>query len=176
MPFRPQPKTPNGKTQWREVKVGLLVRLGHRLTRTGQQLTRLLRRRLVAVLGDIDTFIPLIQLEAQLQSYQSAPQVVWLSDGGRGFWRVYRQCFDGYAIGILDFYHAAGHLWRATVALFDGQSPDGMGWFRRSLQARSQKVLKLYLAIDSSIVEIFDKSLCSKGRGLCSRESDRRGI
>ena len=90
-----------------------------------------MRRRLVAVLGDIDTFIPLIQLEAQLQSYQSAPQVIWLSDGGRGFWRVYRQCFDGYAIGILDFYHAAGHLWRATVALFDGHSPDAMGWFKR---------------------------------------------
>jgi len=47
---------------------------------------------------------------------------------------------------------------------------------RRSLQALSQKVLKLYLAIDSSIVEIFDKSLCSKGLKLCSLESDRRGI
>jgi type I restriction enzyme M protein len=34
---------------------------------------------------------------------------------------------------------------------------------RRSLQALSQKVLKLYLAIDSSVVEIFDKSLCSNG-------------
>jgi hypothetical protein len=66
--FRPQSKTPKGKTQWREVKVGLLVRMGHRLTRTGKQVTRLLHRRLVAVLGDIDTFIPLIQLEAQLQS------------------------------------------------------------------------------------------------------------
>ena len=132
VPLGPQPKTPKGKTQWREVKVGLLVRLGSRLTRAGTQVTRLLRRRLVAVLGDIDTFIPVIQLEAQLQSYQSAPQVIWLSDGGRGFWRVYRQCFDGYAIGILDFYHAAGHLWRATVALFGSHSPDAIGWFKRS--------------------------------------------
>ena len=49
VPFRPQPKTPKGKTQWREVKVGLLVRLGSRLTRAGTQVTRLLRRRLVAV-------------------------------------------------------------------------------------------------------------------------------
>jgi len=47
---------------------------------------------------------------------------------------------------------------------------------RRSLQALSQKVLKLYLAIDSSIVEICDRSLCSRGLGLCSLESDRRGI
>jgi hypothetical protein len=131
VPFRPEPNTPKGKIQWREVKVGLLVRLGHRITRAGKQVTRLYRRRLVAVLGDIDTFIPRIQLEAQLQSYQSAPQVIWLSDGGRGFWRVYRQCFAHCAIGILDFYHAAGHLWRATAALFDGHSPDAIQWFKR---------------------------------------------
>lgn len=131
VPFRPNPKTPKGKIQWREIKVGLLVRLGHRITRAGKQVTRLYHRRLVAVLGDIDRFIPRIQLEAQLQSYQSAPQVMWLSDGGRGFWRVYRQCFANYAIGILDFYHAAGHLWRATAALFDGHSPDAIQWFKR---------------------------------------------
>ena len=131
VPFRPTPKTPKGKIQWREIKVGLLVRLGYRITRAGKQVTRLYHRRLVAVLGDIDRFIPRIQLEAQLQSYQSAPQVIWLSDGGRGFWRVYRQCFANCAIGILDFYHAAGHLWRATAALFDGHSPDAIQWFKR---------------------------------------------
>jgi hypothetical protein len=130
VPFRPNPKTP-GKIQWREIKVGLLVRLGHRITRAGKKVTRLCRRRLVAVLGDVDTFIPRIHLEAQLQSYACAPQVIWLSDGGRGFWRVYRQCFADCAIGILDFYHAAGHLWRATVALFDGHSPDAIHWFKR---------------------------------------------
>ena len=131
VPFRPTPKTPKGKIQWREIKVGLLVRLGYRITRAGKQVTRLYHRRLVAVLGDIDRFIPRIQLEAQLQSYQSAPQLIWLSDGGRGFWRVYRQCFANCAIGILDFYHAAGHLWRATAALFDGHSPDAIQWFKR---------------------------------------------
>ena len=131
VPFRPTPKTPKGKIQWREIKVGLLVRLGYRITRAGKQVTRLYHRRLVAVLGDIDRFIPRIQLEAQLQSYQSAPQPIWLSDGGRGFWRVYRQCFANCAIGILDFYHAAGHLWRATAALFDGHSPDAIQWFKR---------------------------------------------
>ena len=32
---------------------------------------------------------------------------------------------------ILDFYHAAGHLWRATVALFGEQSADALRWFQR---------------------------------------------
>ena len=84
VPFRPQPKTPKGKTRWREVKVGLLARLGQRLTRAGKTVTQLYHRRLVAVLGDIDAFIPRIQFEAYLQSVESAPHVLWLSDGGRG--------------------------------------------------------------------------------------------
>jgi hypothetical protein len=58
VPFRPEHNTPKGKTQWREIKVGLLVRLGHRITRAGKQIARLCRRRLVAVLGDIDTLYP----------------------------------------------------------------------------------------------------------------------
>jgi hypothetical protein len=130
VPFRPQPNTPKGKTQWREVKVGLLARLGQRLTRAGKTVTRLYHRRLVAVLGDIDAFIPRIQFESHLQSMDTAPHVLWLSDGGCGFWRVYRQCFAHCAIGILDFYHAAGHLWRATTALFDGRSMEAHQWFK----------------------------------------------
>ncbi len=31
-PFRPKPGTPEGKTVWREVKVGILARLGQRVT------------------------------------------------------------------------------------------------------------------------------------------------
>ena len=54
VPFRPEGGTPRGKIRWREVKVGVLARLGQHRTRTGQVVTRLTQRRLVAVLGDID--------------------------------------------------------------------------------------------------------------------------
>lgn len=151
VPFRPNPKTTKGKTRWREVKVGLFTRLGQHLTRSRKQVTRLCHRRLVAVLGDIDTFIPLMQMEAQRQSVDAGPKVVWLSDGGRGFWRVYRQCFAHCAMGILDFYHAAGHLWRATAALFDCRSPEAKHWFKkwRSLLRHGQHhaVLKSLTAL-----------------------------
>jgi hypothetical protein len=132
VPFRPTPKTAKGKIQWREVKVGILARLGTRLTRSGVEVPKLLHRRLVAVLGDIDQFIPPLQLEAQRQAFESAPQVVWLSDGGRGFWRVYRTCFRHCAVAVLDFFHAAGHLARATQALFgEKHSAQARAWFRR---------------------------------------------
>ena len=64
VPFRPHSKTPKGKIVWREVKVAILARLGQHQTKTGESVTRLHRRRLVAVLGDIDALKPRLQLEA----------------------------------------------------------------------------------------------------------------
>src|SRR5215831_15000645 len=53
VPFRPDAGAPRGKSRWREVKVGVLARLRPHHTRTGQRVTRLAQRRLVAVLGDM---------------------------------------------------------------------------------------------------------------------------
>ena len=61
-------------------------------------------------------------LEALRQKWQSAPKVIWISDGGKGFWNLYRQCFAQGAIAILDFYHAAQNLWKAAAAAFDGRT------------------------------------------------------
>ena len=33
-----------------------------------------------------------------------ASQVVWLSDGARGLWRLFEERFTAYGTGILDFY------------------------------------------------------------------------
>jgi len=87
VPFRPTPHSPKGKTLWQEIKVGILARLGSRISKAGERLPQLLHHRVVAVLGNIDEFIPRIRLEARKQSFESAPGVIWLSDGGRGFWR-----------------------------------------------------------------------------------------
>lgn len=84
VPFRPEAGTPQGKTLWREVKVAILARWGRHITRTGQEVPRLERRRLVAVLGDLDALSPRLWLEAVRQGILSAQQVVWLSDGARG--------------------------------------------------------------------------------------------
>jgi hypothetical protein len=139
-PFRPKAGSPKGKTVWREVKVGILVRLGQRLTKTGQQVTQLTQRRLVAVLGDIDELNPRLWLEAVRQGVLSSQQVVWLSDGGRGFWRLFEARFAKYATGILDFYHAAQNLWKGGKAWLDGRTQRARDWFRttRRLLRRGQ--------------------------------------
>ena len=129
VPFRPVAGRPQGRTVWREVKVGVLARLSSRLTRTGKQTAQLVQRRLVAVLGSVDDLAPRLWLEAVRQGMLSAETVVWLCDGGLGFWRLFRERFASYAIGILDFYHAAQNLWKGARAWLDGRTGQARQWF-----------------------------------------------
>ena len=133
VPMRPHQGQPKGSTKWREVKVGILVRLGSHINRKGREICRLHQRRLVAVLGDIDALQPRLMLEALRQKWQKAKTVVWISDGGKGFWRLYHQCFSPVApvaVAVLDFYHAAQNLWKAAAAGFDGRTKKARQWFK----------------------------------------------
>ncbi len=132
VPFRPQEKTPSGATQWREVKVGVIARLGAYFTRSGKTATRLHQRRLIAVLGNINDLCPRLMLEAIRSGLHRASKVVWLSDGGVGFWNLYYQYLAPLnVIGVLDFYHAAGHLWSAAAAYKDGRTREAKNWFKQ---------------------------------------------
>ena len=129
VPFRPDAGAPRGKIRWREVTVGVLARLGQQRTRTGQRVTRLQPRRLVAVLGDIAMRKPRLWLEALRQDILRAPQVVWLSAGARGLWRLDDERLAASAVGILDLYHAAQHLWKRAAAWRDGRPTKAHRWF-----------------------------------------------
>ena len=125
VPFRPIDGSPKGKTRWREVKVGILARLGKRVN-GGKQLVQ---RRLVAFLGTKDDFAPRLWLEGVKQGVKEAKWVAWLSDGGSGYWSIYYHYFEQYATGILDFYHAAQNLWKGAKAGFDGRTSTAKQWF-----------------------------------------------
>ena len=72
---------------------------------------------------------PRLWLEALRQGIVRAPQVIWLSDGGRGLWRLFEERFAGHARGILDFYHAAQQLWKGAAAWLDGRTTRSRRWF-----------------------------------------------
>jgi len=129
VPFRPEAGQPAGKIQWRAINVGVLARLGQPRTRTGQVVLRLQQRRLVAVLGDSEALKLRLWLEAGRQGIVTAPRVVWLSDGGRELWHLFEERFARYATGVLDFYHAAQHLWKAAAAWLDGRTTQARRWF-----------------------------------------------
>jgi len=144
-PFRPTAGSRQGKTVWREVKVGVLARLGERITRTGKRVPYLSQRRLVAVLGDIEAFGARLWLASIQQGLLSSPHVVWLSDGGQGFWRLFDERFATYATGVLDFYHAAQNLWKGSKFWLDGRTQRARNWFvkarRRLRRGKTNKVL-----------------------------------
>lgn len=127
------------------MKVGLFARLSPRLNRNGEPVTRLQQRRLVAVLGDMATFQPRLQLEAFRQGIETASQVVWLSDEARGFWQLFEACFSHLAVGIFDFYHAAAYLWQAADAYQDGLPEIGRRWGLRAYGISSDTVMSTAL-------------------------------
>jgi len=129
VPFRPQAGSPKGATVWREVKVAVLARLGRRRNRLGRTVTTLRQRRLVAVLGDIDQLARRLRLEALRQGLLSAPRVVWVSDGARGLWRLYRETLADLGVtGVLDFYHTVGQLWTAAEVWYCQYLPSAHQW------------------------------------------------
>jgi hypothetical protein len=129
VPFRPTRGTPQGKTRWREVKVGILARLSSRVSHLGRTVTHLVHRRVVAVLGSVDDLRPRLWGEALRQGILTAPCVAWLSDGGRGLWRIFQEQFAAYAVGILDFYHVMEHVWHGAKVWFDGRTRQARHWF-----------------------------------------------
>ncbi|QYO64350.1 hypothetical protein [Leptolyngbya sp. 7M] len=112
----PPPNRAKGKIGYQEVKVALLARLGSRLKRSGESVTQLMQRRLVAVRGAIYDLQDRLQIEAHQQGIETAPQVAWISDGASGLWGLFERCFAPIALGILDFYHACEHLNEAAQA------------------------------------------------------------
>jgi hypothetical protein len=129
VPCRPTGGQPTGKTRWQAINVGVLARLGQHRTRTGTVVTRRHHRRLVAVLGGVDALQPRWWLAAVRQGIRQAPQVVGLRDGARGWWRLYAERLAAYAVGLLDFYHAAQSLWQGAAAWRDGRPPQARRWF-----------------------------------------------
>ena len=123
VPFRPHGGSPKGKTRWGEVKVAIVARLSRWVNRRGRLVTQLAQRRLVAVHGGLDALQARLWLEALRQQVCSIAYVIWLSDGGRGFWNLFERCFKRLGvIGILDFYHAAQYLYKGAKAAFDGRT------------------------------------------------------
>lgn len=129
VPFRPNEGNPEGKTVWQEIKVGILTRLGKRITSKGQEVSIMVRRRLVAVLGNIEAFKSRMWLASVKEGILEAGIVVWISDGGRGFWGVFHDLFSKKAQGILDFYHAAQNIWKGAKPWFDGRTKKAHEWF-----------------------------------------------
>ncbi len=154
VPFRPNGGSPSGKAAWREVKVGIVAWLQKKVTTTGKQVCRPVYRQVVAVLGTIDELKPRIWIAAVACGIRQADpsQVVWLSDGGVGYWRVFREVFAGYATPVLDYYHACQNAWKAIKLWLDGRTKTAREYFRQTRRLLKSGQADLVLAdIDAAL-------------------------
>ena len=82
----------------------------------------------MAVLGDIDQLALRLKLEALRQGIATAPRAMWISDGARGLWRLYREHLAELGvIGVMDFYHTVGQIWTAAEAWYQ-YPPSARAW------------------------------------------------
>lgn len=128
-PFRRNEGTPEGKTKWKEIKIGIIARMKRYTNSKGKQVSKIERKRVTAVVGDIDQIRDRLWLEALKQNIKGAHPVIWLSDGGPGLWRIFRERFSYHAQGILDFFHASQNIWKGARAWLDGRTNNAQQWF-----------------------------------------------
>ena len=128
VPFRPYGGSPHGKTRYRQVLVGIVARLKQMVNRRGRTIVKIVRKRLVAVLNNSDSFGKRLWLEAWRQRITYSYPVVWISDGGYTFWNIFRDHFAHWARGVLDFYHAVQNVWKAASAWLDGRTKMAHQW------------------------------------------------
>ena len=129
VPFRPDGGNPEGKTVWLEVKVGIVARIGERINRKGEKVSVVVRKRVAALLGKIDEFKRFLWLLSVKEGIRRSETVAWLCDGGKGFWRMFREKFSECAIGILDFYHAVQNVWKGAKSWLDGRTKKAGRWY-----------------------------------------------
>ncbi|KAI9131211.1 hypothetical protein ON05_026535 [Acaryochloris sp. CCMEE 5410] len=82
-------------------------------------------------MGDIDQFIPLLQLEARKQDFESAPSVIWLSDGGEASGESTAPCSLTVLWQFSIFSCSRPSCTSNKVMFGDVRSAQAQAWFRR---------------------------------------------
>jgi len=116
---------------WHEVKVACVYAHEHR-AKTAAGRGKLTRKEYLATLEDAAAFGQQLWQTAQRWHAGEGARIVAMGDGAPWIWNLFAEHFPG-AIEIVDFYHAAEHLWATAEALYgDRASCAATGsWARR---------------------------------------------
>ena len=63
------------------------------------------------------------------ESGSSKNRISGSNASARGLWRLFDQRFQPYALGVLDFYHAAQNVWSGVKIWLDGRTSLCQDWF-----------------------------------------------
>jgi hypothetical protein len=105
---------------WHEVKVACMYGLKDRI-KTASKRPALLHKEYLATLEDSGALGKKLWHAAQRWKAGEAHRIVAMGDGAPWIWNLFAEHFPG-AIEIVDFYHAAEHLWAVGEALHGDRS------------------------------------------------------
>jgi hypothetical protein len=116
---------------WHEVKVACVYAHEHR-AKTASGRGKLTHKEYLATLEDAQAFGKELWQTAQRWHAGEGRRIVAMGDGAPWIWNLFAEHFPG-AIEIVDFYHAAQHLWQAAEALYGDRlaSNATRSWARR---------------------------------------------
>lgn len=124
----PQPDPPASpeaefveEENWKDVRALLIFREDD-LARTGNKKRReILHRRVIAHVGTKEEWMRLVHMALHEEGVYVAHEVVIIADGGSGIWEQLEELLPTTrfrkVVQILDWYHAASHLWKVGRAL-----------------------------------------------------------
>ena len=116
---------------WREVKLATLYPQASRVRTAGGR-GRLRTKEYVGTLDDARRFGERLYRHAERWDVEHVPRVVVMGDGAPWIWHLAEMHFPD-AVEIVDFYHAAEHLWEVGEALWGDRqtSVRTRSWVRR---------------------------------------------
>jgi len=105
---------------WKDVRALLIFREKD-LAPTSKDRREILHRRIIAHVGTHEEWLKLVHLALHEEGVYTAHEVVVVADGGSGIWEMVEELLPNTTfrklIQILDWCHAASHLWTVGRAL-----------------------------------------------------------
>jgi hypothetical protein len=154
---------------WHEVKVANLYANEYRV-KTASGRGRLIYKEYLATLLDAAGFGRLLWQAAERWQVQKAKRVVVMGDGAPWIWNLSQEHFPG-ALEIVDFYHAAEHLWTAGEALFGDRShsPATASWVRHYRDRLRRGRVDLVIDAIGRAMESLGKKLPAERQAIARR-------
>jgi hypothetical protein len=120
-----------GKDQWREAKLGAVVRGEHYTPGSSKRAGYFSEARYVAHVGGVDTFKSRLDAALIAEQADQATTVAWVGDGAPWIWNMADEICPS-AIQVLDWPHAVGHVVDCGKAVLGDDDPTLALWVERA--------------------------------------------
>lgn len=111
---------------WRDIR-GLLIFREADLVQSSPRRREILKRRVIGHVGTKEEWLQLVHMAFHEEGVYTAREVVVIADGGSGIWELIEELLPSTSsrrvVEILDWYHAASHLWAVGRALKGCKTP-----------------------------------------------------